>query len=808
MTLRTASATHPPRRACATCLCILQVALLLLLLLGGAARQTAAAQDHASAAIAIAQAANDTTTKRAFRIDPQPLPAALEEFARQAGLRVRADTEVPVVRSPGVVGRLAPPEALRRLVEGTGLVARVVDDQTLAVQQESSGAYVLDPVEVVGKRPAANADAVTSTATKTPTPLRDVPQAVTVVNRKLIADQGMQSMADVARYIPGVTMGQGEGNRDQPTIRGNSSTSTFFVNGVRDDVQYFRDLYNVERVEGLKGANALIFGRGTGGGVINRVTKEAEWAPTRELTVQGGSYGTRRGAVDVGQGVSETVALRLNGMYENSDRFRREVNVERYGINPAVAVAAGANTRITANFEHFYDYRTADRGIPSFQGHPAEADARTFFGDPSQSWSDARINVGTALIEHDLAAALQVRNRTVYGDYNKMYQNVFPGSVDSTGARVSISAYNSRNDRSNLFNQTELTYRVATGSVTHTLLGGVEVGRQVSRNLRNTGFFDGTETSVTAPLDDPTISRPITFRPGETDADNRTRATTLGLYLQDQVALTPYLQLIAGARLERFDLSFHNFRNNGNLQRRDDLVSPRAGLVVKPLEPLSFYGSYSVSYLPSSGDQFASLTATSETLEPEKFENYEVGAKLDVVTGLSLSAAVYRLDRSNTSAPDPVDPSRTIQTGSQRTKGFEFGATGNLTPRWQVAAGYANQDADITSQTAQAAPGAKVPLVPRNMLSLWNKYQLHRMGGIGVGAIYQDQMFAAIDNAVTLPSFTRFDAGAFFTLSRELRAQVNVENVFDKRYFITSHSNNNISPGSPRAVRVSVTAGF
>ena len=166
-----------------------------------------------------------------------------------------------------------------------------------------------------------------------------------MIGRTLIADQSMQGMADVARYVPGITMGQGEGNRDQPTIRGNNSTSTFFLDGVRDDVQYFRDLYNVERVEALKGSNALIFGRGTGGGVINRVSKEAEWSPTRELTVQGGSYGTRRGAVDVGQGVSEKVALRFNGMYENSDRFRRDVNVERYGINPTGTFLLGSATR-------------------------------------------------------------------------------------------------------------------------------------------------------------------------------------------------------------------------------------------------------------------------------------------------------------------------------------------------------------------------------------------------------------------------------------------------------------------------------
>ena len=782
-------------------------ALVVVLLPSLVGPRAVSAQDHALAAIAVARASSDTITKRTFRIPAQPLPAALKEFTRQSGLRVRADTEVPVVRSSGVVGRLTPVEALRRLVAGTGLTGIVVDDRTLAVQQETSGAYRLDPVEVVAERPAAQ-DAVTATATKTATPLRDVPQAVTVVTRKLIADQGMQSMADVAHYVPGLTMGQGEGNRDQPTIRGNTSTSTFFVNGVRDDVQYFRDLYNVERVEGLKGANALIFGRGTGGGVINRVTKEAEWAPTRELTVQGGSYGTRRGAVDIGQGVSEAVALRLNGMYENSDRFRQDVSIERYGVNPAVTFIAGDRTRISANFEHFYDYRTADRGIPSFQGRPAATDARTFFGDPALSWSDARINVATALVEHELAAGLQVRNRTLYGDYDKMYQNVFPGSVDPAGALVSISAYNNRGDRTNLFNQTELTYRAATGSVTHTLLGGIEVGRQVSRNIRNTGFFDGTATSIDVPLDHPTIHRPIAFRPSDTDADNRTRATTLGVYLQDQIALTRHLQLIAGARLERFDLTFHNYRNGEDLDRRDDLVSPRAGVVVKPTEPLSFYGSYSVSYLPSSGDQFSSLTATTETLEPEKFENYEVGAKLDVATGLSLSAAVYQLDRTNTSAPDPLDPSRTIQTGSQRTKGVELGALGNPTPEWQVAAGYANQDAYVTRLTTQAAPGAKAPLVPRNTFSLWNRYQLHRLWGLGAGIIYQDRMFAAIDNAVTLPSFTRFDAAAFFTLSRELRAQVNVENVFDTRYFVTSHSNNNISPGSPRAVRVSVAAGF
>jgi catecholate siderophore receptor len=618
----------------------------------------------------------------------------------------------------------------------------------------------------------------------------------------------MQSMADVVRYVPGVVMGQGEGNRDQPTIRGNGTTASFFVDGVRDDVQYFRDLYNVERVEALKGANALIFGRGVGGGVINRVTKDARWTSTREMTIQGGSYGNKRGALDFGQGVSQQFAVRLNAMYENSDVFRRGVNVERYGINPAVAFLAGSKTKITANYERFSDYRTADRGIPSFGGAPSDADPRTFFGDPALSYADASINAGTAAIEHELNPALTIRNRSVVGHYDKFYQNVFPGAVNATETEVSISAYNNHTQRLNLFNQTELVYRARAGGVAHTVLGGVEVGRQVTDNFRNTGYFDGTATSVAVPFASPTISRPITFRQSATDADNHTRSTTVSLYAQDQIALSSHLQLIGGVRYERFETKYHNNRTAQDLARTDDMVSPRAGVVVKPVETLSFYASYGVSYLPSSGDQFSSLTVTTATLEPEKFTNYEVGAKLDVSTGLSLNAAIYRLDRTNTTAPDPVDPSRTVQTGSQRTNGFEVGAIGNVTRLWQVAAGYANQDAFITSQTSAAAAGAKVALVPRNTLSLWNKYQLIPRLGLGLGVIYQDKMFAAVDNTVTLPSFTRFDAAAYVTVNEYVRVQLNLENLLDTRYYITSNSNNNISPGSPRAVRVALLAGL
>jgi catecholate siderophore receptor len=688
----------------------------------------------------------------------------------------------------------------------TGLFAQ---SKPRSPQTSDTTPQVLPTIEVRGRAASTYGLMRTRTATKTDALLRDVPQSVTLVGKSVIADQRMQGMGDVVRYVPGITVSQGEGNRDQVTIRGNNTTAGFFVDGMRDDVQYFRDLYNVERVEALKGANALIFGRGVGGGALNRVMKTADWTPTRELELQGGSYGNRRSTLDVGQGVSERLALRFNGMYENSDLYRRDVSLERYGINPTATLRLTPKTRVLASYERFNDQRTADRGIPSFQGAPlASASPRTFFGDPSVSYADALVNVGSVTLEHTAGSGLTLRNRSVFADYNKIYQNVFPGAVNEAGTEVEIAGYNNATDRRNLLNETEVSYPLITGGLRQTLMGGVAVGRQITDNFRNTGYFNDTATALIAPLSDPTIAAPVTFRQSATDADNHSNAATLSVYGQSQVFLSDRWQAIIGARYERFTINFFNRRNGDALSRTDNLVSPRAGLLFKPAEAVTLYSSYSVSALPSSGDQFSSLTVTTEALEPEKFTNYEVGAKWDVLDRLSVAAAAYRLDRTNTTAPDPIDPSRTVQTGSQRTTGFELSVSGAITPAWQVIGGYTNQKAEVTSATTAAPVGARVALVPRNSVSLWNRYQVASSLGFGLGVIYQDEMFAAIDDEVTLPSFVRVDAAAYYTVSRWLRLQANLENVFDRDYFPTANSNNNITPGSPRAVRVTVATGF
>ena len=278
----------------------------------------------------------------------------------------------------------------------------------------------------------------TSSATKTDTALLNVPQSVTVLTNQFIRDQNFQSVGDAIRYVPGVIPHQGEGNRDDVVIRGQRSNADFFINGIRDDVQYYRDLYNIQSIEVLKGPNALIFGRGGGGGIINRIRKEADGVPIKEITVQGGSYDNRRVSIDTGGAVNENVAARINAMYEKSDTFRDYVNLERYGINPTVTIR-GDDTKVKLSYEYFHDERTADRGIPSLGTIPPATrfsptvpyptNPSTFFGNPDQSYAKVDAHIADAVIEHDFNNGLTVKNSSRYAYYDKFYQNVYPGSA-------------------------------------------------------------------------------------------------------------------------------------------------------------------------------------------------------------------------------------------------------------------------------------------------------------------------------------------------------------------------------------------
>ena len=672
-------------------------------------------------------------------------------------------------------------------------------------------AELQEPIVVEGKREEYGVKS-TSTATKTNTDVKDIPQALTVISEKQIEDQQLRSIADLLYFVPGATPGTGESNRDQFTLRGNNTTADLFIDGIRDDVQYFRDLYNVERVEVLRGPNAMIFGRGGGGGIVNRVTKRSSLAQFRDLAVSGDSWGGVRLTADVDQPIAPGAGLRINGMYEDGESFRRHVDLERWGVNPTVGLLAGSRTRIDLGFEHLHDRRTTDRGIPSEGGRPLEGFDRTFFGDPELSFAKADVNIANAAIQHELGEGLTLRNRTLFGDYDKFYQNVYPNSAvlppdaDNPEPGVRLGAYNSTNDRENLFSQTDLIWQNRLGGIDQTLLFGFEIGRQRSRNVRQSGTIVGGNR---VPLSDPTVDADVVFAPTPSDANNRVRATIAAVYLQDQIRFSPLVEVVAGVRFDSFKLEVDDFRGTGaEFSRKDELISPRLGLILKPRANLSIYASYSRSYLPQSGDQFAGLSPTTEALKPERFDNYEIGAKWEPIAGLLATAAIYQLDRTNTTAPDPADPTRIVLTGAQRSRGLEVGLERSISHRWQVSAGYALQKAKITETTSAAPEGREVPLVPRHSFSLWNRYDVNDRLGLGLGVIARSKSYASISNQVKLPGYARVDAAAFYEVHPGIELQLNVENIFGADYFPTAHNDNNIAPGAPRTAKASVRFGF
>jgi catecholate siderophore receptor len=571
-------------------------------------------------------------------------------------------------------------------------------------------------------------------------------------------------------------------------------------------------------VEVLRGANAMIFGRGGGGGVVNRVIKRSGLAPFRQFLASTDSEGGLRLTADVDQPLTGNVGVRVNGMYENGESFRRGVDLKRYGVNPVVGVALGDATRIDLSYEYLRDRRTADRGVPSVSDNnpltvdsPLEGYDRTFFGDPGRSFSRADVHIGSLGVEHAFSNGLKLRNRTLYGDYDKFYQNIYLTGPLTPAGQVRLSAYNDTTERRNLFSQTDLIWENRLAGIDQTLLIGVELGRQTGRNQRRNGVFSTTTsgpTSINVPLAGATVDRPVTYLANGNNV--RVRTNVAAAYVQDQIRPTDWLELVAGLRFDRFSIDLDSITGSGTvpLGRTDELWSPRLGLIVKPLANLSLYSSYSRSYLPQSGDQFNSLSLTTEALKPERFDNYEVGAKWEPVEGLLATAAAYQLDRTNTQARDPANPQFIVLTGAQRSHGLELGLERSISDRWRVSAGYAFQKAKITETTTAAPEGREVPLVPRHTFSLWNRYDVTDALGLGAGVIARSKSFASISNQVKLPAYARVDAAAYYRLTGGVEAQLNVENLFNADYFPTAHNDNNIAPGAPRTIKGTLRFGF
>lgn len=650
-----------------------------------------------------------------------------------------------------------------------------------------------------------------ATATKTDTPLIDVPQSINVVTREQLDDQAHHSIADVLRYVPGTTIGQGEGNRDQITLRGQNTTADFFLDGVRDDVQYYRSLYNIERVEILKGPFALIFGRGGSGGIINRVQK----TPSADALAIGGAasvntFGAWDVSADINTPISGNAAFRLNANYESLDNHRDFFGGERYAFNPYLAVDLG-QWKLGLSYEYVNDDRVTDRGAPSIAtaagqpNRPITGYRDTFFGVPGVNRAGLEAHIVKARLDGELTENLNWSTTLLYGDYDKYYTNVFAnGAATGQTGTVALSSYTDPTTRKNFIAQSNLVWDVNFGSVDNKILLGLEYGDQDSTNQRRNGTLSSSTLNL-ANIVYPTVTFGALVRDTESDVQ------FFSAYAQDQISFGEHVDLVVGLRYDRFEIKGTDliptvaFPSGRPFARTDDKVSPRVGLILKPRENISIYGSYSKSFLPRSGDQFLTVSTVQEGLKPEEFTNYEVGAKWDIRPDLNATLALFQLDRTNTGVPDPINPGAQFLTDT-RTKGIELALTGRIMPSWQVSAGYTYQEA-----VRKRDESVRLGQVPKHQFALWNRYDFNQWVGAGLGVIHQSSQFAAIRTSATttrLPAFTRVDAALFFNASEKIQLQLNVENLLDEEYFSDAHNNNNITPGAPINARFTARVKF
>ena len=728
-----------------------------------------------------------------FDIPAGPLADVLTAFQRVSGVEIETVFSLEQLTSRGVRGACTAPAALSRLLEGTGLAARITSARTFVLEPATAA----HRVETTGQLSHYAAEE-SGSATRTTTRLLDVPQTVIVVPRALLEDQHAQSVADAVRNVPGVSIAQGEGNRDQLVLRGISTASDFFVNGIRDDQERFRDLYNVESVEVVQGPAAVLFGRGGAGGVVNLVTDPAP-GTSSEFSVELGDYRHKRAAARIGADLGAGAFLRINGMAEDSGGFRDDSFLHRHAINPIASVTLGSAT-LTFSFEHLRDRRLADRGIPSKAGRPVDVHPSQLFGSRDQNEAQSGVDSAAVKLEHRFNRSVRLRNNFLAGRYEKFYQNVYPGSAVTATDTLTLSAYNHAVDRTNVFNQTDLIIEGRHAGMAHVLLAGVETGRQAQGETRRTAAAMSNVPVADSARDADFMAAPLTV--------NRTaESVTLAGYIQDQIAFLSRWKAVAGVRLDRFSVAIDDLLPvNVDLSRVDVAASPRAGLIFQPNARTSIYTSYSYTFVPS-GERLGLAVNTAE-LRPENAKNYEVGAKLNVVGGrLTLAAAVFRLDRNDVKSVDPYDPTRLVLSGQQRTDGATLSAIGRINSRWELSAGYANLDARITKTTSAAPAGRRPGLVPRQQVSLWTAHDITNTFRLAGGFVSQTAAFTSFTNSVKLPGYLRVDGAAFCRI-KDSTLSLSVTNLLGKRYYPTANGDNNISPGAPRALQLSLRHTF
>lgn len=669
---------------------------------------------------------------------------------------------------------------------------------------------------------------------KTPTPIIDVPQSLSITTQQQIQDRGWVSIGEIIDYTPGVITSQGEGHRDAIVFRGVRSTADFFIDGARDDVQYYRSLYNIEQVEILRGPNALLFGRGGAGGILNRVTKKGEF----DTNFTGGqvavdTFGEFSVFADLNLSSSDTAAFRLNAAYESLNNHRDLYDGERIGINPTARFTLGEDTIVDVAYEYANHRRFVDRGIPTgADGRPVEALDRVTFGTSEENFNDLEAHIFRANVQHNFSDNWKGVFNAFYGDFDKVYSNFFNSDYDPDTNRIELDGYIDSTFRENLILSGNLIGEFETGSLAHTLLIGGEYITTSSDQDRFNSRFDTSVQDAANGVVDPFFgaarsdqaiffaTRPLALRAntgmladGRTTTNNFTTdlndftqvdIDVVSLYIQDEIEITDWLNVIVGGRFDSFDITVNNVPAAEIRTRKDEEFSPRGGVILKPQENISIYASYSESFLPRSGEQFTDINGANNALDPDRFENLEAGVKWDFANDLSLTAAIFEIRQSS---PQPNDnDAATLDIIDSEIQGFELQLQGEVLPGWTVVAGYSYLDGEQVDRLGPT--GLRPRELPENTFSIWNQVEVTDRFGVGLGLTHQDESFVNNGNTATLPAYTRIDAAAFYDVSDNVRVQVNIENLTDTTYFPNSHSTHEVTVGAPLNARFAITGRF
>lgn len=719
------------------------------------------------------------------------------------GIALVSVTELPDDRvRVAITGAEAPP-LVEIAVEHQALIVSVIPGESGEVTEA-------DAIQVVvtGEQTEGYSRDNATTATRTDTPLRDVPQSIQIVPQQVWQDQQIQQISDVLQNVSGVAADDSfAGSIDRVTIRG-FSTDVFLRNGFREDQFALRETANLERIEVLKGPASVLYGFLEPGGAINLVTERPLPSSAYTAELSAGSFGFVRPTLDLTGPLTtdDSLLYRLNIAYEGYDGFRDyQQNVERFFVAPTLQWNPGDNTSVLFEVEYLSDARPYDDGLVAIGEGVADIPYERRFQNDTALVRTESVRAGYQL-EHRFNQNWRLRNGFSYIAADSFDFRLTNWFIEDSGQLD--RRWRSNDDFFESYElQTNLEGEFSTGPIDHRILFGVDWSSIWSAGSQRrlpgdpsfpTNIFDSTIEASQPDLDDLTLFARDDYR----------LTRSIGIYLQDQIRLLDNLIVLAGARFDVVDQDSGNLGDSS--EQNDTAFSPRVGVVYQPLEELSLYASYSRSFAPN----IFGIAADGSFLEPERGTQYEVGARGEFLDGrLITNLAAYHLTKTNVATTDPENPDFSIAAGEVRSQGIELDILGEILSGWNIIASLGLNDTEITESTSDFLPeGNRLANVPYTTASLWTTYELQSGDleglGFGLGVFYTGERQGDSSDTFRIPEYWRTDAALFYRRDN-WRVSLNVQNLFDIDYIEAAGGfREAIYPGAPLSIVGSVSVTF